>query len=302
MVLVRIKSRSVVLAGVAFILGSNDRVGVAAFSASSSARAGATSAGTRNGRCNSIPVLFSNKIQHDQSSIDGPLSYEMKLPAAAESVSESKRVRNTKQTTTTTLAVSLAIAMATATITLPILPANAYDSTDYASETVTTAIKDLKDARGNADKTFKIYESIAGIITEGKGVGGQINYKGIELDRGYVADEDTSIYNPGLSLLTESEKERLVEGVIDTRKAGLKQKKQWTEQNEYAYTFLRSKLDPYHMVELRGFLGIVPYYGAGVYIAVLGVQQLFREKFQVAYLVGVAAFLVPIVGLVLAGP
>jgi len=192
--------------------------------------------------------------------------------------------------------VGLAVAIAGAS-----LPANAYIPSDYASETVQNAIQDLKAASGNVDETFKVYENIAGIITEGKGVGGQINYQGIQLERGYVADEDTTIYNPGLSLLTESEKERLVEGVIDARKAGLKTN-QWSENNEYAFDFLRQKLDPFHTTELRGYLGIVPYYGAALYLAVLAVQQFFRDGFQVAYLVGVAAFFVPILGLILAGP
>lgn len=125
--------------------------------------------------------------------------------------------------------------------------------------------------------------------------------EGVELNRGFVADEDTAIYNPGLTLLTESEKERLVEGVIDCKKAGVKVN-QWSEENEYAYTFLRTKLDPLHMVELQGLLGIVPYYGAAIYVVVLAVQQFFRDAFQVAYLVGVAAFFLPIIGLVLAGP
>ncbi len=125
--------------------------------------------------------------------------------------------------------------------------------------------------------------------------------EGVELNRGYVADEDTAIYNPGLSLLTESEKERLVEGVIAAKKAGLAAN-QWSEENEYAYEFLRGKLDPFHMTELSGFLGIVPYYGAAIYVVVLAIQQLFRDAFQVAYIVGVVAFFAPIVGLVLAGP
>lgn len=55
--------------------------------------------------------------------------------------------------------------------------AHAYDSSDYASETVTQAVNSLKDARGNADATFKAYENVAAIITEGKGVGGSINYR-----------------------------------------------------------------------------------------------------------------------------
>jgi len=219
------------------------------------------------------------------------------------SLSECNRVG--KQTTATTLAVSLAIAMATASTTLPVQPASAYVPTDYASDTVQQSIKDLKAASGNSAETFKVYESIAAIITEGKGVGGQINFKGVELQRGFVADEDTSIYNPGLTLLTESEKERLVEGVIDAHKAGLKadsKTNKWSEENEYAYTFLKTKLDPLYMTELRGFLGIVPYYAAAIYVAVTAVQQLFRESFQIAYLVGAAAFFLPIVGLVLAGP
>ena len=104
-----------------------------------------------------------------------------------------------------------------------------------------------------------------------------------------------------MSLLTESEKERLVEGIIDAKKAGLKAN-QWSEENEYAFEFIRGKLDPYHMNELSGFLGIVPFYGAAIYIVVLAIQQLFRDAFQIAYLVGVVAFFAPIVGLVLAGP
>jgi hypothetical protein len=70
--------------------------------------------------------------------------------------------------------------------------------------------------------------------------------EGIQLDRGYIADEDTAIYNPGLSLLTESEKERLIEAVIESRKAGLS-KESWTENNQLAYEFLKEKLDPLHV-------------------------------------------------------
>mmetsp|Transcript_3746 Transcript_3746/g.8960 ORF Transcript_3746/g.8960 Transcript_3746/m.8960 type:complete len:272 (-) Transcript_3746:1629-2444(-) len=269
----RTKSKSVLLGVALVVLGSND--GAAAFS-TTSARTSKSVGTTRN----TLPALFTTQ-EDDQ--IPNPLN---KVPE--------------KQSTTgaTTLAVSMAIAMATATTTLP---AQAYIPSDYASETVQAAIKDLKSASGNAKQTFDVYEGIAAIITEGKGVGGQINYKGVELNRGYVADEDTAIYNPGLSLLTESEKERLVEGVISAKKAGLAAN-QWSEENQYAFEFLRGKLDPYHMNELSGFLGFVPYYGAAVYLVVLAVQQIFRDAFQIAYIVGVVAFFAPIVGLVLAGP
>lgn len=281
------KSKSLLLAGVALVLGSND---VAAFSTTSSAR---TTVPVGKATRNSIPALFASKEeqQGEQSLIANPLAGEL-IPE--------RRPKHEKPTTkTAALAAGLALAISTAS--LPVQPASAYIPSDYASETVQTAIKDLKAASGNSKETFNIYEGIAAIITEGKGVGGQINYKGVELNRGYVADEDTAIYNPGLSLLTESEKERLVEGVISAKKAGL-QAGQWSEENEYAFEFLRTKLDPYHMTELSGYLGVVPFYGAAIYIVVLAVQQLFRDAFQIAYLVGVVAFFAPIVGLVLAGP
>lgn len=121
------------------------------------------------------------------------------------------------------------------------------------------------------------------------------------MERGFVADEDTSIYNPGLTLLTESEKERLVEAVIQSRKVGLAQG-QWSENNEYAYEYLKFTLDPLHMVELSGFLGIVPIYGAVLYLAVLAVQQNLRSLFTPAYMIGVAAFFGPIIALIAAGP
>jgi hypothetical protein len=122
----------------------------------------------------------------------------------------------------------------------------------------------------------------------------------VSLDRGYVADEDTSIYNPGLTLLTESEKERLVEAVIDARKVGLQQN-QWSENNEFAFDFLREKLDPFHMVELSGFLQFVPLYAGILYMGVLAVQQFARDAFQIAYLGGVIFFFLPIFALIAAG-
>ena len=72
--------------------------------------------------------------------------------------------QRTNPTTKATLAVSLAIAFAVATTvaTAP-LPSYAYTPSDYASETVQTAVQDLKSASGKMDETFKAYESIAGI-------------------------------------------------------------------------------------------------------------------------------------------
>lgn len=125
--------------------------------------------------------------------------------------------------------------------------------------------------------------------------------EGVQLDRGYIADEDTAIYNPGLTLLTESEKERLTEAVIQSRKAGL-QSNTWTENNQVAYEFLKTQLDPLHMTELKGYLSIVPVYGAILYVVVLAVQQLARDLFPAAYLIAAAAIFLPVVALIVLGP
>jgi len=176
-------------------------------------------------------------------------------------------------------------------------PVVAYDPSDYASDTVQAAVQSLKDAK-SAESIVKAYENIAEIITEGKGVGGAINFKGVQLDRGYVADEDTAIYNPGLTLLTESEKDRLVEAVIDAKKNAAS----WDVDAQAGFDFLREKLDPLHMYELSGYLKIVPFYGAALYLGVLAVQQLARDLFPVAYIAGVVAIFGPAVALILLGP
>jgi hypothetical protein len=128
-----------------------------------------------------------------------------------------------------------------------------------------------------------------------------LDTEGVQLNRGYIADEDTAIYNPGLTLLTESEKERLVEAVISSRKAGLAAES-WNEDNQVGYEFLKEKLDPLHMTELRGYLGVLPFYGAFLYLAVFAVQQLARDFFQPAYIAGVALVVLPIVALISLGP
>lgn len=68
------------------------------------------------------------------------------------------------------LAVSLAVAAANP------LPAQAYSESDYASETVQEVIATLKQKQGSIDGTFEAFETVAEIISEGKGVGGMVNY------------------------------------------------------------------------------------------------------------------------------
>mmetsp|Transcript_12503 Transcript_12503/g.16445 ORF Transcript_12503/g.16445 Transcript_12503/m.16445 type:complete len:257 (+) Transcript_12503:109-879(+) len=185
------------------------------------------------------------------------------------------------------------------TVTTP--SAQAYDPVDYASDTVKSTVQLLKNSNGDVEATFKAYEILADIITEGTGVGGAVNYKGVQLDRGYVADEDTAVYNPGLSLLTESEKDRLLAAVIDARKAGVAAKT-WNGDVELGFSYLKTRLDPLHVYELKGYLGVFPFYAAVVYVAVLGVQQFLRDSFPAAYFAGVAALFIPALGFIALGP
>jgi hypothetical protein len=179
--------------------------------------------------------------------------------------------------------------------------ANAYEESDYASETVTTVVQRLKSSTGSIDDTFLALEDVAKIITEGKGVGGQLTYDGVKLNEGYVADEDTTIYNPGLSLLTESEKERLTDAIIQNRKISLSSN-QWNENNEYAFSFLKQKLDPLHMNELGGYLKILPFWGAALYLGALFVQQNSRGIFPLVYGLCALGVFGPVIVLVASGP
>ena len=123
---------------------------------------------------------------------------------------------------------------------------------------------------------------------------------GVKLERGYVADEDTTIYNPGLSLLTESEKSSLINAILDNRKANIASNT-WNQDNEYAFDFLKTRLDPLHMVELSSYLKVLPFLGGAMYLAVLGVQQFARGIFEVAYVVSALVVFVPIFVLIAAG-
>jgi hypothetical protein len=199
-----------------------------------------------------------------------------------------------------------------------------YDETEYISDAVKVAIQAVTDATrttsssttaagtGSAtnDALVKAYENIAEIITEGKGVGGAINFQGIQLDRGYVSDEDTSIYNPGLTLLTETEKNRLVRVIVESKQQQQQQlaatsntaAASWNNDLEAGYTFLRERLDPLHMYELRGYLSVLPWYGAVMYLIAFAIQQLARDVFPIAYIVCAVAVFAPILVLVIIGP
>jgi hypothetical protein len=55
------------------------------------------------------------------------------------------------------------------------------------------------------------------------------------------------------------------------------------------------------MVELKGYLGILPIYGALVYLVSLGVQQFARDLFSTAYIISAAAIFLPALLLIAKG-
>ena len=77
-----------------------------------------------------------------------------------------------------TLALTAAITLSSSSIVH--FNANAeigYDvSNNNAEDTVELVIQSLKDATGDATMSFKVFETINDIITEGKGVGGSLSY------------------------------------------------------------------------------------------------------------------------------
>ena len=271
----RHRIRSASLTGVA-MLAATSTIGASAFSI----QPGAVSAGLTNTRTR--PHLSS------------PLFLEARGDSDVTSETQASTSSHFARNIVASAALASAVAFSDG-------PANAYDPSDYASETVTAAVTSLKEAEGDVSKSFQAFEEIAAIIAEGKGIGGSVNYNGVQLERGYIADEDTTIYNPGLTLLTESEKDRLVEALVKNRKVGL-EKNAWSNDNELGFTELKSKLDPLFMWELRGYLKILPFYGAAVYLATFFVQQNLRQVFPAAYIIGAIAVFAPIAGLIAAGP
>jgi len=247
------------------------------------------------------PKIF---ISSNQRTLSQPQRTNTILSAVLEE-KESSSTNNHELVTNIQKSVSI-LALSTSLLAAPIIANAAYESpssSDYAGDTVSSAVRMLQEASGNREKTFVAYENIRDIITEGKGVGGSLSYSGVDLQRGEIADEDTTIYNPGLTLLTESEKNTLVQAIVQSRKTALSANSEtsWDDTNESAYNFLKEKLDPFHLVEIKGYLSILPFWGAFLYLANIFVQQNARAVFQASYLLSVALVFGPIVALVVFG-
>ncbi len=75
----------------------------------------------------------------------------------------------TATTTTWIASILLFLAVSTSSPTLAFA--------DESELTVKNTITKLKEAQGNPDGTFSVFEDVAAMITEGKGIGGAINYR-----------------------------------------------------------------------------------------------------------------------------
>ena len=74
-----------------------------------------------------------------------------------------------------------------------------------------------------------------------------------------LSDEQTTIYNSGLSLfdrVPKTKEECLIEAIFDNKKGNMKAKSWKKDKNQqYAFQFLKQKLDPLLMAELRTVIG-----------------------------------------------
>lgn len=60
----------------------------------------------------------------------------------------------------------------------------------------------------------------------------------------------------------------------------------WSENDMIeSYGFLKRQLDPYHIVELQGYLSVLPFVGVSVYALLIGVQKFLPAFFPAAYII-----------------
>ena len=64
------------------------------------------------------------------------------------------------------------------------------------------------------------------------------------------------------------------------------------------YGFLKRQMDPYHIIEIKGYLQVAPFLGAAAYLALLGVQKFLPDNlFEPAYLLGALVVFGPLAAL-----
>ena len=71
---------------------------------------------------------------------------------------------------------TFAIASTLTFSTIASSPLPSYANDDYAADTVTTMIQSIKNSAGKKQETLAVFEDLAAVITEGKGIGGDVSY------------------------------------------------------------------------------------------------------------------------------
>ena len=67
----------------------------------------------------------------------------------------------------------------------------------------------------------------------------------------------------------------------------------WDDKLEWGYGFLKSKLDPLHTYELKGYFAKFPFLVAAGYLVATASQVVFRDFFPVVYGLCVAGVVLP---------
>ncbi|GMI43585.1 hypothetical protein TeGR_g6631, partial [Tetraparma gracilis] len=133
---------------------------------------------------------------------------------------------------------------------------------------------------------LETFESLGSLISSGADVGGSVSFlsnPGMSSVSSFDTGEDSSIYNPGLSLLSDDEKQALVASLRSLHNNPLLDKPLETDR-----AYLLSLLDPLRLSSLAPYLHVLPLAAAGAYSLALAAMVFAREVFPALY-VGIAA-------------
>lgn len=101
-------------------------------------------------------------------------------------------------------------------------------------------------------------------------------------------------------LLSGSEKVGLTDQIVEAR-AEMLTSKNWNEDCEAAYGYLKGKLDPLHTYELRPYLANFPKLVGGAYLVAFMGQLFLRDLFPTVYVISVTAVVLPALFLIAGG-
>lgn len=206
-------------------------------------------------------------------------------------VQEASPLEGLRQSLDAAVAPLLLSAMIAAAATLGAtgaLPAFAEDNEVYTSEASALGYGAGEDYEGairsamgrlkGAKNTGQVLESM-GAMAEAVGINN--------------AEGEMNVFSPSFRRVTATE---LAE--IKGKSGSL-----WGDDAQVAdfYGFLKRQFDPYHVIELKGYLGVAPFLGGLAYLGLLFVQRNFEALFTPAYVAAAALVLGPIAAIYFLG-